>query len=128
MVKAEAIGAWAFILGVLIAIWGGALTVVLPADINNVIPLVLVVLGLAVGFVNIADKEIQQFLIAGIALVMVGIPSGNSLLQSTLDKIVSPLGTVIATMLMNIALFAAPAVLVVSLKAFYALSKGAAGK
>ncbi len=127
MVKAEAIGAWAFILGVLIAVWGGALTLVLPADINNVIPLVLVVLGLAIGFVNIADKEIQHFLIAGIALVMVGTPASSGTLKEALN-VVPSLGTVVSAMLTNIALFAAPAVLVVSLKAFYTLSKGAAGK
>lgn len=132
MVKAEAIGAWAFILGVLIAVWGGALTLILPADISwGYIPLVLVVLGLIVGFLNIADKEIHHFLIAGIALVIAGIPQWSNKLEAALTgqaSILLPLVAVVSNVLANIAWFAAPAVLVVSLKAFYTLSKGAAGK
>ncbi|MCX6799237.1 MAG: hypothetical protein NTW59_04040 [Candidatus Diapherotrites archaeon] len=120
MANLQAIGAWAFMLGVLIAILSGVIAVVVPG-VAGYIPLLLVILGLVVGLVNITDKEIQAFLIAGIALLVVGIPNGGLLTQ--LDVVVNGLGTAFAKMLQAVAVFAAPAVLVVSLKAFYALSK-----
>jgi len=120
MVDAQTIGSWAFLVGILLAILSGVISLALPA-IAGFLPLVLVILGLAVGFLNIGDREIQAFLIAGIALLVVGIP--NSVLLSKLDLIVPKLGTAMVIMLQTIALFAAPAVLVVSLKAFYMLSK-----
>jgi len=129
MVNLQTVGAVAFIIGVLLAVLSSALAAMMPA-IAGYLPLALVILGLLVGFLNIGDKEIQAFLVAGIALVIVGIPNGT--LLKTLDTVVWPLGSALAAMLQAIAVFAAPAVLVVSLKAFYTLARtpitGKAGK
>jgi len=120
MVDQQKLGSYAFLLGVIIAIVVGALNAagaqVLPPDIAIYIPLVLVILGLIVGIVNIADKEVKSFLIAGIALIAIGIP-GSAL--STIPIV----GTYLVAILIGISTFAAPAVLVVALKAFYNLSK-----
>ncbi len=120
MVNQQAVGSWAFLIGIIIAILAGAAAGVLDPTTAGYVPLVLVILGLIVGFLNIADKEVQAFLIAGMALLIVGIPAGSLLV---LDTIITPLGTVLSKILQMIAVFAAPAVLVVSLKAFYNLSK-----
>lgn len=129
MVDLQTVGAVAFIIGVLLAVLSSAIAAMTPA-IAGYLPLVLVILGLLVGFLNIGDKEIQAFLVAGIALVIVGIPNGTLLM--TLDSVIWPLGSALAAMLQAIAVFAAPAVLVVSLKAFYTLARtptaGKAGK
>jgi hypothetical protein len=121
MVNLQAVGAGAFVFGLLIAILSSTAIRILVPDISGYLPLVLVVLGLIVGFLNIADKETQAFLIAGIALVVAGIPNGA--LLTTLDVVIPKLGTALTAMLGDISTFAAPAVLVVSLKAFYNLSK-----
>ncbi len=117
MVNQQKLGSWAFLVGIIIAIVVGAAAVA-AVEIPGVeyAPLVTVVLGLIVGFVNIADKEVQDFLIAGIALIAVGIP-GAAL--STIPY----LGEYLVSILEAISMFAAPAVLVVALKAFYNLSK-----
>jgi hypothetical protein len=60
------VGSWAFLIGVILAIILGVL-----GPVSDLIPLLLVVLGLLVGFLNITDKEVQPFLMAGTVLVIV---------------------------------------------------------
>jgi len=115
MLPIEKIGGWAFILGVLVAVvaglaqYGGALT-----DVYETVALgAIVILGLVVGFLNIGEKEIKDFLIAAIALLLVG---------SADIGVLSVVGLVVAKILSWIAAFVAPAALVVSLKAVYNLA------
>ncbi len=68
----EQLGSWAFILGVLIAVITGlVMTFVALGTAAQWITLVLVILGFIVGFTNISGKELNDFLTAGIALVLV---------------------------------------------------------
>lgn len=60
------IGRWAFIIGLVISILLGFVTFSYSS-------LVLVILGLIVGFMNVSEKEAQHFLIAVIALMLVGV-------------------------------------------------------
>lgn len=114
----QKIGSWAFIIGVVIAIVTGVFIGLIPAAAGEAwigyVPLALVILGLIVGFLNIGDKEVMPFLIASIALIMVGT-------VAELDTI-PYLGTMFATIVNYIAVFAAPAALVVSLLEFYRLA------
>lgn len=101
------VGHYAFIIGVVLSLIAG-----LFQFINAWVILLLVVLGIVVGFLNISAKEFTGFLVAGIALMVAG--SANVLI---LDNIFSPLGSTIAAMLGFIKIFVAPAVIVVGLKA-----------
>ena len=112
----QMIGSLALLLGVIIAVLAGAGVTTLAPEITQWVPLALVILGLAVGFLNISNKDMQPFLIAGIALISVGIP-GAAL------SAIPVIGILLVKVLSAISTFAAPAVLVVSLKAFYNLSK-----
>ena len=76
--------------------------------------LVLVVLGLIVGFLNIKDKQVVNFLIAAIALMAVG--TANLI---SINMAIPMLGTLIQSIVQNIAAFVAPAALVVALKEVY---------
>lgn len=66
------VGKWTFTIGILLSIlsgfvdWGG-------------IPIILIVLGLVVGFLNIDEKEAPRFLIASIALLVIGTASISTL-------------------------------------------------
>lgn len=109
----EKLGGWAFILGVVIAIIAGLASGALDAVSAGYVTLALVVLGLIVGFLNIGDKEVNDFLIAAIAVVLLG----------TANLAVIPMiGLYLASMVLNVAAFVAPAALVVALKAVYNLS------
>lgn len=109
--KLEQIGRWSFILGVIIAIVAG-LTGMAYAETTAL----LVVLGVIVGFLNISEKEVYNFLIAAIALLLTGTATFSALawfgIGILLDQIVA-----------NIAIFVAPAAVIVALKAVYALGK-----
>lgn len=102
------IGSWAFILGVLISIVAG----LIPAWQTTTLVWVLVLLGLVVGFLNITAKETTEFLIATVALLIIGSAGA-----------IPALGVVILSILANIVAFVAPAALIVALKSIWVLAQ-----
>lgn len=112
----QRIGSWAFILGVIIAVIAG-LAVGAADTYTGPITLILVILGLVVGFLNIGDKEISGFLIASIALIAAGTAN-----LASINQLVPLLGTILQRIVTNVAVFVAPAALVVALKAVYNLA------
>lgn len=109
MAKHTTTGHWAFILGVLLAIIAG----LVPQLQTTTITWILVLLGLIVGFLNVTIKETQEFLIAAIALLLIGTAKGIVPVVTT---------GIIGTILGNILVFVAPAALIVALKAVYDLA------
>jgi hypothetical protein len=114
----QTIGIYAFIVGVILAIIAG-LAGGAVVEYVGAITLILVILGVIVGFLNIKDKMVFNFLIAAIALMVVGTAN-----LSTIDTIVVGLGGIMQTVINFITIFVAPAALVVALKAIYGLAKG----
>jgi len=111
MAKKKGLGEWAFVLGVFLAIVAGLMSSLLPV---GTVGLALVVLGLVVGILNVQKKETANFLVAAIALMLTGLARVDQL----------PLvGTYLDSVLGNIVMFVAPAVLVVSLKTVFELGK-----
>ena len=108
------IGSWSFILGVVISVLAG----VVISPVPGWLVLALGVLGLIVGFLNITSRESTPFLVAAIALVVSS--SGFSSVLSTLP--VGAVVTAVRTMLGNIAIFVAPAAVLVALRAIYSLA------
>ncbi|MBW3010763.1 hypothetical protein KY335_00245 [Candidatus Woesearchaeota archaeon] len=105
----EKYGHYAFLVCILLAIIAGLVVVPYTA-------IILVILGLVVGLLNITAKESKDFLIAAIALAVVG-SSGLGVIQW------AGLGGMLTTILGNIALFVIPAALVVALKEVYRLAR-----
>ena len=113
------VGGYAFMIGLIIAVLLGLIAGLMPTVIGSAdaaIVLVLIILGLIVGLVNVKDEHINDFLVAVIAVAIIGvIPiQGISGMQSTL-------GTVLGSILQNIVVFAAPAALVLGLKQIWSL-------
>jgi len=104
------LGHWAFMVGILIAIIAG----LVPAWQTATIVWVLVILGLIVGLLNITAKETVEFLVATIALVLIGTAGIQTL---------PALGGIVTAILKNIVAFVSPAALIVSLKAIYELAR-----
>ena len=111
--KKKSLGEWAFVLGVLLALLGGFL-VSFGLVSGGTVALVLVVLGLLVGFLNVTEKETAPFLIAAIALLAAG-----SAGLGTLPVI----GLYLGSVLLYISTFVAPAAVIVGLKAILELAK-----
>lgn len=127
----EQIGGYALIAGVIIAILAGIVQNVAPGamDPNAVVPwvvLAMVVLGLIVGFLNIKDNDTAPFLIASIALMATATGGARLVFIDQLTKVFGfGLGTMLQTIVYNIAIFVAPAALVVALKTVYSTASGA---
>ena len=102
------IGTWAFVIGLILAVIAG----LIPTLQTQSVILALVVLGLIVGFLNVTEKETTEFLVATIALMLVGSAGA-----------IPVLGLMILSILSNIVAFVAPAALVVALKAIWALAE-----
>ncbi len=104
------VGFWAFIIGVVLAIVGG-----LVAPQNAIIIIILVIIGLIIGFLNVTAKEVTLFLVATIALLVAG---------GVFEPIkLLGIGTILNNMLGYIAIMMAPAAVVVAIKALWAAAK-----
>ncbi|HLC79568.1 MAG TPA: hypothetical protein VJG83_04015 [archaeon] len=117
MASHEQIGGWAFIIGTVIAIIGGLLVGAGTAlgSFAAWIPLVLILLGALVGLLNIADKEVHTFLIAAIALLgLAGSAGGLNLIPG--------IGPFLVGVVQNLAVFVAPAALIVSVVSIHRLA------
>ena len=106
----ETVGRYSFIVGVLLAI----VTAFLGAEYSEAVAIILVILGIIIGFLNITEKEVYNFLIAAIALLLTG--------AAGLDRLPA-VGQYIGPILTNISTLVAPAAVIVALKAVYALGK-----
>jgi len=110
------LGQWSFIIGVLIAAGIGVFAAKLTDNQHGMLVLVLVVLGLIVGFLNVTEKETMPFLVAS-AVLLITNTAGN-----TLTKIPN-IGDALAGVVTQIGVFVAPAAILVALKAIWALAK-----
>ncbi len=110
----EKIGGWAFIVGVAIAVVAGFASAPInqaTTEAAGYVRLAVVVLGLAVGLINVGSKQTGGFLMATIAVVLIG----------TANLSVIPMvGSFLQNMVLNVTAFVAPAGLVVALKTVYA--------
>lgn len=104
-------GEWAFFAGLIAAIVLG----VTPAGTSApwVSP-TMAILGLLIGFLNISRKETTKFMVAGIALLLVGSGGVQSLPW---------VGGYMDAILWNITQFVAPAILIVALKAVFQMAR-----
>lgn len=104
------IGAWAFLIGVILAVIVG----LLGKEVNSGIWVIsLVVLGIIIGLLNVGGSELKEFMIAGTVLVIVSAMSKDTLMG------VKYVGEIVRAL---VVLFV-PATIVVSLKVVFALAK-----
>ena len=104
------VGFWAFIVGLIISVIAG---LVLPG--NAIVVLILVILGIVIGFLNISPKETQALLLAAIALIVVG----NAFAPLKFLGI----DTMIAGILAYITVLVAPAAVIAAIKTIWAIGK-----
>lgn len=110
----QKIGSWAFIIGVIIALIVGLLGPNVFGGASSWIPLVFVILGVIIGLLNIGDKEIVNFLVAVIALLVAGAVQWS---------VVPVVGIYLAPIFSGIATLMAPAAIIVALKTVWNIAK-----
>jgi len=124
--KTGKIGEWAYLVSVVIAVLAGVAAAA-GFGASEWVAVLLVILGAVVGLLNISEKETTAFLVATIALVVASAgaqANGSAGLFSVLN-VVPGLGTLINAIIANIAIFAAPAAVIVAVKAIMNLASKA---
>lgn len=111
--KNAEVGRWSFLVGVVLAVLAGLATVPHSATI-------LFILGLIVGFLNVQDKESNEFLIAVTALLVIGV-AGISTLEGV--AVVGGLTDIVLPMLEQFIAFISAAGIIVGLKQVIATGK-----
>lgn len=110
----QKIGSWAFIIGVVLAILIGLLGATTFGSFAQWLPVVFIILGFVIGFLNISDKETTAFLVAVIALLVAGGINWVS---------IPTIGVYLENIFGYIASLLAPAAVIVGLKAVWNLAK-----
>lgn len=106
--KGNKLGAWTFLIGLIIAVIVG-----LFGQLGNTGLMLLVVLGLIVGLLNIADEEVTPFLMSGAVLIIASAFGGN---------VLSSVPYVSGIFNALLALFV-PATIIVAIKNVFSLAK-----
>jgi uncharacterized protein YacL len=124
--KGNSVGAWAFLIGVILAVIIGLLSAII-LDVaqmrvySSVIYTILVVLGLIVGFsINVEGKDSQTFMITGTILVLVSKFGMESVTSSLIgigvgDIVSSTFGALLGLFV--------PATIVVAIKTVFSIAK-----
>ncbi len=112
------IGAWAFLVGIIISI---AVGIFAGSKINPFILGILAVLGLIVGYF-VAEKDVQTFLLASVSLVIVSYAGiSGVVLSAALGGI--DIGRILSSVLGALLVYFVPATIVVALKTMFAISR-----
>ena len=106
------LGAWAFLIGVILALIVGALGLT-GANWTSA----LVVLGIIIGLLNIGGAELKEFMLAGTVLVIVSALGG----QAVAGLVISVIR--VGEILNALVILFVPATMVVALKTVFALAK-----
>ena len=116
--RENVIGAWAFLIGVVLAVVVGIFA---GSNINPVILGILALLGLVVGYF-VAEKNIQTFLLAAVSLVIVSFAGIQGLVLSAAVLGVD-IGRIISSILGALLVLFVPATIIVTLKVVFSISK-----
>jgi len=84
---------------------------------SGTIAWVLVVIGLLVGLLNVNDKEVQPFLLSGLALIIA------SALGASIVASIPKAGPIMASVLASLLIVFVPATIIVALKNVFSLSR-----
>ena len=124
----EVISRWAYLLFVIIAVVAGLVVGYMAwsegswaavANVNGVVLLVMLVLGIIIGITSITTKEVMPFLIATVALVV----AASANVWSPLSQIHALLDFWATGILNYIVAFAAPAAVIIAIKEVLTMAK-----
>ncbi len=116
--RENVIGAWAFLIGILLAVSFGIFA---GSKTNPLLLGVLALLGLVVGYF-VAEKEVQTFLIASVSLVLVSSAGMQGLVLDAAIRGVE-IGKIVSSILGALLVLFVPATIVVALKTVFAIAK-----
>jgi len=112
------IGAWSFVIGVILALLVGIFA---GSNINPVVLGILAVLGIVVGF-TVSERDSQKFLLASVSLVLVSYAGIQGFVLSAAISGID-IGEIIASVLGALLALFVPATIVVALKSVFSIAQ-----
>jgi len=126
--KENSLGAWAFLIGVVLAVLIALIksfSITAFAKFNQIFYIILVVMGIIIGSINVRDKDINTFLLAGTVLVVVS----KFGLEGVIDRLggsmlgITQLGLIGQEIFGALLVLFIPAVIIVALKSVFSITK-----
>lgn len=122
--KENSLGAWAFLLGVILAVIIGLsaslISIPVLTTYNKAIYGILVILGLIVGFMNVTGRDSEIFMLSGTVLVIVSKFGMDSVSGSLIGIGV---GNIVTSIFGALLVLFVPATIVVALKTVFSIAK-----
>ncbi len=120
-VGGKSVGAWAFLVGVLLVL---VLSIFdLGGNIRSWAMIIVLLVGIVVGFMNISRGETTKFILAAISLVIVSSMSmGSSAISSSLAEL-DFIGTILGNILVYLMVLVVPILIIVALKSVFDVAK-----
>jgi len=112
-IKKNKLGAWAFLIGIVIAVSLGVFSAQVTATTQEIVLWLLIFLGFIIGLLNITNKESSGFLLVIVALVIV----------SYFGRTVLIIIPVLASVLEALLILFIPTAIIVSLKSVFEMAK-----
>jgi hypothetical protein len=122
--KENSLGAWAFLLGVILAVIIGLsaslISIPVLTTYNKAIYGILIILGLIVGFMNVTGRDSEIFMLSGTVLVIVSKFGMDSVSGSLIGIGV---GNIVTSVFGALLVLFVPATIVVALKTVFSIAK-----
>ena len=121
--RENSVGAWAFLIGIILAVLTGIFT---RGSTNPIILLMIIIIGLIVGYF-VSEKEAQTFLFASVAALLAsfagiqGFAANFSLTGISVSGV--GIGNIITSTLNALLFFFVPATIMVALKTVFSIAK-----
>lgn len=112
------VGAWAFLVGVILAVLVGLFA---GKNLSPIILYILAGLGIVVGYF-VAEKDVQTFLFASVSLVLVTYAGVQGLVLSAALSGIN-IGNILSAMMGALLVLFVPATIIVALKTVFSIAK-----
>ena len=115
------VGAWAFLIGVVLALIGGVLGA-LSENLNPFLIGLLLILGLIIGFSGVAPNDINKFMMSSVSLVIVSF-AGTAGVRN-IEFLSWQLANIVSSTLGALLVLLVPATIVVAIRSLFSISQG----
>lgn len=112
------VGAWAFLVGVILAV---AVGIFVGSYMNPLILSILALLGIVMGYF-VSEKDVQTFLIASVSLVLVSYAGIQGLVMGAAISGID-IGRILSSIMSALLVMFVPATIIVALKTMFSISR-----
>jgi hypothetical protein len=118
--KENVLGAWAFLIGIVLALIGSLLSVWF-GSLNPFLLGLLLLLGLVIGFVGVSPNDINKFMLSSVSLVIVSF-AGSAGVRN-IEFLNWEIGNIVSSTLGALLVLLVPATIVVAVRNLFSISQ-----